>query len=668
MAHAPWAPCGRARAQFDTGNNAVKQEQFLNVLSAEEAERVFREAIRPRPLEAQTVPLAEALGRICAETVVSTIDVPFFDRSNLDGFAVRAEDTFGAEEQAPRLLRLNEEVLHTGVAPRQTVAAGTATAIATGGVMPRGADAVLMVEHTLPVEGGIHALHAVVPGEAVSFAGTDIGAGETVLHRRTLLTSRETGVLAAIGRATVDVVRRPRVAILSTGDEIIAPGAPMTLGRIYDSNATIIADAVRELGAEPVSLGIVPDDEALLEARLREALRCDVVLLSGGTSKGAGDLNYKVVRRLGGGGPESPGILVHGVALKPGKPLCLAKLHGRPVAILPGFPTSAVFTFHAFVAPVLRLMAGQPEAAAHTVEARLPLRVNSEKGRTEFLLVNLVESDHGYAAYPMGKGSGSVTAFSKADGFIAIGRNTELLEEGSRLPVTLIGAALAPADLVVIGSQCVGLEHLLSLMSEAGWRVKSIAVGSQGGLLAAKRGECDVAGMHLLDERTGEYNRPFLDETLELLPGYGRKQGLVFRRDDPRFSAAAGAGHAQALRAALAHPDCLMINRNRGSGTRVLIDKLLAGAKPPGYLVEAKSHNAVAAAVAQGRADWGVAISQVAQGLGLGFLPIVDESYDFALPRARAQRPAVRAFAELLRDARARAGLRALGMSLPETP
>jgi putative molybdopterin biosynthesis protein len=638
----------------------LKQEQFLNVVTAEEAHRIFHDAVRPEPLGEETVPLAQCLGRVLSQNAVSTIDVPYFDRSNVDGFAVRAQDTFGAEESEPVFLKLTDEIIHTNVRPRIEVSEGMATGIATGGVIPRGADAVVMVEQTTPRDGGIMVHKSVVPGGAISFAGTDIGAGETVLQRRTHLTSRETGVLAAIGQAEVPVFRRPRVAILSTGDEIIAPGAPMELGKIYDSNGTIIADAVREIGCEPIPFGIVADDEAKLRAALEEALHHDFVLLSGGTSKGAGDLNYTVVEQMG-----APGILVHGVALKPGKPLCLAKLGGTPLAILPGFPTSAVFTFHEFVAPVLRFMAGYGEAPQGRVSAGLPMRVNSEKGRTEYLLVNLVEGKEGYAAYPMGKGSGSVTAFSKADGFIAIDRNSEYLEGGEQVNVTLIGRELAPADLIVIGSQCVGVDYLLSLMSEAGWRVKFIPVGSQGGLAAASRRECDVAGMHLLDERTGVYNAPFLDDSLELVKGYGRKQGLLFRPGDARFE---GKSLQQAVAAALADEGCLMINRNRGSGTRVLIDDLLKGAKPQGFHVEAKSHNAVAAAVKQGRVDWGVAIENVAKPLELGLIPIVDEEYDFALPKERMERPAVQAFREILRRETTRQGLRALGMSVEESP
>ncbi|MCZ6553997.1 MAG: molybdopterin biosynthesis protein [SAR324 cluster bacterium] len=633
----------------------MKQEQFLNVVTAEEAHRIFREAVAPAPLGEEAVPLEQALGRVLSQDIVSRVDVPAFDRSNVDGYAVRAEDTYGAEELTPVNLELNREVLHTGRAPEIEVRPGTATAIATGGVIPRGADAVVMVEQTQPGDGGIRVYKPVVPGGAITYAGTDIGAGETILHRRIPLTSRETGVLAAIGWSSVPVFLRPRVAVISTGDEIVAPGGPIALGQIYDSNATVIADGLRELGCVPVSFGIVPDDAAQLEDALRRALECDFVLLSGGTSKGEGDLNYTVVGRLG-----PPGILVHGVALKPGKPLCLAMIGKTPVAILPGFPTSAVFTFHEFVAPVLRSMAGLRGADPVELRARLPMRVNSEKGRTEYLLVNLVQGAEGLAAYPLGKGSGSVTTFSKADGFVAIGRNVELLEAGHEATVTLLGRGLTHADLIVIGSHCVGLDYLLSLMSGEGWRVKFIAVGSQGGLAAVRRAECDLAGIHLLDEASGTYNAPFLDDSLQLVKGYGRKQGILFRPDDARF---AGKSLEEAL-AAVRDADTIMFNRNRGSGTRVLIDQLLQGSQPAGYRAEAKSHNAVAAAVHQGRVDWGVAIENVAAPLGLGFLPVKDEEYDFALPKSRMAREPVRAFLELLDSDSAREGLRGLGMNV----
>ena len=653
-----------------------EQQQFLQVLDRDEAERRFRAALNLAPLGVESIALDAALGRVLASDVVSPVDVPSFDRSNVDGFAVIAEDTFGASEEVPRVVQLADEVLHTGVVPSVAVVRGSAVAIATGGMVPRGADAVVMVEYTdvrPPTSSGLgHQLRigrAVAAGAGVSFAGTDITAGETVLRLGQVLTSRDTGVLAAIGVSIVDVWRRPVVAILSTGDEIIAPGQPMGPARVYDSNAQILGHAIRELGGEPRRFGIVPDEVEALRAAVRSALsQADVVLLSGGTSKGAGDVSYRVVAELTG-----PGIVAHGVALKPGKPICLAATEGRPVVVLPGFPTSAIFTFHEFVAPVLRAMAGRADDHRATVPARLAVRVNSEVGRTEYLLVGLVKDASGagedgagaaLVAYPMGQGSGSVTTFSRADGFTTIDRHEEIVPAGTMLAVQLLAPALQVADLVVIGSHCIGLDYLLSALEQQGVRTKFLAVGSLGGLEAAKRGECDVAGVHLLDPATGEYNRPFLTPGLTLVPGYGRMQGVVFRHGDARFE---GRALADATAAALADPSCVLVNRNQGSGTRVLIDRLLAGIKPPGHAVQPRTHNAVAAAVAQGRADWGVTIDTVARRADLGFIPLQREQYDFVVPAARAARSAVQAFRALLQTPETRQALVRLGLMPQES-
>jgi putative molybdopterin biosynthesis protein len=625
--------------------NRMTQEQFLNVVDRDEAERVFRAAIDCRPLGHQSVPLEDALGRVLAEDVVAAVDVPSFDRSNYDGFAVRAADTYRASEEEPRRLRLFPEAIATGRTPQQTVEPNTAVGIATGGMLPRGADAIVMVEHTDVAGAGdvLLVTRAVVPGHGMSFAGTDISRGETVLRRGELLGSRETGVLAAIGMAAVRVWRRPRVGILSTGDELLPPGESMKPAGVYDSNAQILADAVRELGGAPVRMGIVDDDLDALRRKLHQAIEAtDLVLLSGGTSKGAGDVSYRAVREL-----SEPGIVAHGVALKPGKPICLAAHRGKAVVVLPGFPTSAIFTFHEFVAPVIRMLGGRPVGQRHTVDARMAMKVLSEPGRTEFLLVGLVDTGEGLTAYPMGKGSGSVTAFSKADGFVTIGRHEEIVAAGAPVVVQRLAEESPLADLVVIGSHCVGLDYLLGRLHDRGFRTKFIAVGSTGGLQALARGECDLAGIHLFDPNTGQYNAPYITPELRLLGGYGRSQGLVFRKGDPRF---AERSVADALASALADPACMMVNRNQGSGTRILVDRLLGGRQPPGYPVAARSHNAVAAGVAQGRADWGVAIRWAAEHQGLGFLPLEDEQYDFAVLAGRWDRPAVAAFRALLAD------------------
>jgi len=639
-----------------------EQEQFLQVLDRDEAERRFRAAIDLTPRGVETVPLDAALGRVLAADVISPVDVPSFDRSNVDGFAVVAENTFGASEEAPRSVQLGEEAIHTGVVPRTVIRPGTAVSIATGGMVPRGADAVVMVEHAETDGRELRIARAVTAGTGVSFAGTDITAGETVLRRGQLLTSRDTGVLAAIGVAGVEVWRKPIVAILSTGDEIIAPGEPMQPAKVYDSNAQVLADAVRELGGEPKRLGITHDDLPALREKLQHALDCaDIVMLSGGTSKGAGDLSYRVVAEL-----REPGIVAHGVALKPGKPICLAATRGRPVVVLPGFPTSAIFTFHEFVAPVIRLLAGRGSEERTSVPARLAVKVNSEIGRTEYLLVGLVETADeaagtSLAAYPMGQGSGSVTTFSRADGFATIGRHQEIVQAGTLVEVQLLGRELQLADLVVIGSHCIGLDYLLGQLQEEGVRAKFLAVGSTAGLEAARRGECDVAGIHLLDPKTDQYNRPFLTPGLDLVDGYGRAQGVVFRRGDRRFE---GRTARDAVAAASSDPSCLMVNRNQGSGTRALIDRLLVGVKPAGYAVQPRNHNAVAAAVSQGRADWGVTLVTVAGNAGLGFLPVQEERYDFVVPKSRANRPGVIAFKTLLAEPSTRDALARLGMKV----
>ncbi len=639
------------------------QHQFLEVIDRDEAERRFRTAIRLEKLGEELVPLDAGLGRILSRDVISPVDVPSFDRANVDGFAVHAADTYGAREELPRRLRLLPEIVATGAQPNSHIRPGQAITIATGGMIPRGADSVVMVENVDEQEDSILVRRAVTPGAYISFAGTDITRQETVLREGDLLTSRETGVLAAIGTTSIWVCRRPRVAVISTGDEIIAPGETMRPGLVFDSNARILADAIIELGGEPVCQGIVRDNEEDLRNQLATGLRdCDIVVLSGGTSKGAGDLSYRVVQEL-----TDPGIVAHGVALKPGKPICLAASRGKPVVILPGFPTSAVFTFHEFVAPVIRHLGGQAPRSRNTVQARMAVRVNSEIGRTEYLLVGLVSMDLSEAgphnenrqliAYPMGKGSGSVTAFSRADGFVTIGRHDEIVEAGAFVSVELLGRNLRVADLVVIGSHCIGLDFLLSELQRRGWHTKFLAVGSTAGLEAARRGECDLAGIHLLDPVTGKYNLPFLSSDLDLIEGYGRLQGVVFRRGDERFQ---GRTAREVVALVKELPDCLMVNRNQGSGTRVLIDQLLAGAQPSGFPNQPRNHNAVASAVAQKRADWGVTIRSVAEKANLGFLPLANEQFDFVIPHNRLSRPAVVAFIELLQDPVVRSKLREL--------
>jgi putative molybdopterin biosynthesis protein len=574
------------------------------------------------------------------------VDAPPFDRSTMDGFAVRAADVAAAAPARPARLVLTGEIVAAGVEPRRAVEAGLATPIATGGPIPRGADAVVMIEATEPDGAtGVAVTRAVAPGQNIAFAGSDIARGQTLIHKGVVIGSREIGMLAAVGLAEIEVWRRPRVAVLSTGDELAQPGEALRPAAIYDSNGPIVAAAVAEDGCEVAMRLALPDNVAALRDALKRAhAECDVVILSGGTSKGAGDLTYRLIGELG-----APGIVAHGVALKPGKPLCLAVCDGKPVVALPGFPTSAMFTFHDIVAPALRRMAGLPPRQETEVEATIPARIPSELGRTEFVMTALARSGEGLVAHAVGKGSGAVTAFAQADGFVAIDALSDALPAGACATVKLFSPHLRIPDLVIAGSHCVGLDAVAGRLAEAGIATRILALGSLGGLQALKRGEADVAPIHLLDAASGAYNAPFLSEGMRLVPGWRRLQGVVFRKGDARFEWRVAAEAAAAI---LADADALMVNRNQGAGTRTLIEGLLKGARPPGYWNQPRSHNAVAASVAQGRADWGVAIRPIADAFGLGFLPLADEHYDFAVTTEPARAESVAAFEAALAAAR----------------
>ena len=639
----------------------AQQKQFLDVISPDLAKSRFESALAITPSE-EVINLNQALGRTLSRDVIAKVNVPSFDRSNLDGFAVKASDTIGAEEHSPITIQLLEQPISAGVIPNQEIVHGIAASIATGGMLPRGADAIVMVENADIRDNKLAVLKAVSPGTGIAFAGTDVSSGQIILYQGDILTSRETGILAAIGETKIHVWKRPIVAILSTGNEIIAPGQTMVPGKVFDSNARIIADAVKELGGEPLELGIASDDVTQLRDKINLALsKADMVLLSGGTSKGEGDLSYQVVYEL-----NDPGVIVHGVALKPGKPICLAASQGKPVVVLPGFPTSAIFTFHEFIAPVIRQLAGLLPASHSIEKAELSVRVNSEIGRAEFLLVRLLEESQNktteqkpkLAAYPIGKGSGSVTTFSNADGFVRIDQHVELLESGTEVEVQLISPDTKPADLVIIGSHCMGLDLIMSLLKRKGIQVRFMSVGSSAGLIAVKRGQCDIAGMHIFNPKKNTYNQHCLTDDLHLIKGYHRKQGIIFRKNDNRFF---GKDIKEVIKQVKNDDSCLMINRNLGSGTRVLIDQLLDGHKPNGYLIQTSNHRAVFAAIQQERADWGVATQSSTED-DTGFLAIQDECYDFMISKSKLQKKAVQVFIELLKDETVQSSLAKLGL------
>jgi molybdenum cofactor synthesis domain-containing protein len=408
---------------------------FLRVRTLEDAKRSLEEHWRPKP-SAVEAPLERAGGRILAEDVVSRVDLPPFDRAAVDGYAVRAADTFGADEGAPIELLCVGRV-RAGDWPKLRIDKGKCAEIATGAPMPKGADAVVMVEHTIAERGAVRVYRAVAPGENVVGRASEVKRGEVVLRAGRRLTPQVIGTLAAVGVKKVKVFRRPAVAVISSGAELARPGSRLAPGKVYDVNGPAICEAVRACGCEPVYLGITRDEPEQVRSKIERGLAsCEVVIISGGSSAGRGDVVPSVASKMG-----KPGLLVHGLAMRPGKPTFVAVVGGKPVFGLPGYPVSALMVFDQLVAPYLRELAGERQPRRERVMARLGRRILSAKGRRELVPVRLARRNGELLAEPLLKGSGAITSLSTADGYIEVPLGREMVEEGEIVEVVLFGGA-----------------------------------------------------------------------------------------------------------------------------------------------------------------------------------------------------------------------------------
>jgi putative molybdopterin biosynthesis protein len=414
-------------------------EMFRKLLTLDEAKKALSEKLQPKPLGTELVPLLEAHRRVLAENAVSELDIPPFNRSTVDGYAVKADDTFGAEESQPVKLKICGSVV-IGELPKLSVEAGEAAEIVTGAPIPEGADAVVMVEDTDRQNGEVQIFSSVTYGENVMKKGSDIKNGETVLKAGTLLGSRETGVLAALGTAKVEVYVVPTVAVLSTGAEVTEPGKELPPGKIYDINAYSLCAAVLESGGKPVYQGVVPDDKAVLREALLKALdSADVVVTSGGVSVGPKDIMPETVGSLG-----KPGLIFSGVAVKPGKPVTVALVGSKPVFSFPGHPTSALLTFHLLARPVIQVMAGGVARELAVVRAVAGGRMFAAKGRRTFVMVRLKKESSGrVVAEAVESGaSGAITTLAKADGFVEIPENVQFVDADEEVAVRLFRETL----------------------------------------------------------------------------------------------------------------------------------------------------------------------------------------------------------------------------------
>ena len=397
---------------------------FGALLSFEEAKRIVEASIKPVN-RVETVSIDDAVGRVLAEDMVAALSIPSFNRAAMDGYAVKAKDTFNSGQLRPMVLTLIG-ALHAGEIPREKVDSGQCLQIATGAVMPRGADAVVMVEDTEAENGRVKIFKSVSPGANVGKKGEDIKEGALVLRDGFVLEPGRVGVLASQGLKQIRVYEKPRVAVLPTGEEVVEVGKRLRQGQLYDINSHTIAAVVKANGGVPHRVGIAGDNLDELRATIAEALKSDLVVLSGGSSVGDRDLLVDVLQDWGE-------ILFHGIQIKPGKPTIFAILDGKPLFGMPGYPTSCLINTYLFILPVLRKMAHLPLRRGETVEAKLGRRVPGSVGRRQFLTVKVENGE----AVPVFKESGAITSVAEADGYIEIAENIDLLEKGEPVTVTL---------------------------------------------------------------------------------------------------------------------------------------------------------------------------------------------------------------------------------------
>ncbi len=624
---------------------------YLHDIPLSQAQEKLREALQAadlwRVLGAETIPLDEnALGRVTAEPIWALSSSPHYHASAMDGFALRAEETAGAQPTAP---------MQFAVVNSQSSAEGgellRAQYVDTGDPLPDWANAVIPIENVEPLdaEGNItQAIRqpaririraAVAPWSNVRPLGEDIVATQLVLPAGRLLKPADLGAIAAAGRQQVRVARKPRVAILPTGTELVPIGSKLKAGDILEYNSLVIAAQIKAMGGEPTRYSITKDDFELIAARVAEAAQShDLVLLNAGSSAGAEDFSAGVVEKLGT-------LLVHGVAVRPGHPVILGVLASPdsnrqiPIVGVPGYPVSAALTVDIFVEPLLAQWLGRRPLELPVETATLTRKIVSPAGDDDFVRVVAGRVGEKLLAAPLSRGAGVITSLVQADGIAVIPRGVQGLEAGAPIDVRLYRSkAELEKTIFCIGSHDLTLDLLAQFLAERDRRLVSSNVGSQGGLVALRRGEAHLAGTHLLDPATGEYNVSYLRQYMPGVPVrlatlVGREQGLLVKKGNPKA--------IKDLRD-LIRPDVTFINRQRGAGTRVLLDYELGklNLNPEtirGYEREEYTHLGVAAAIVSGRADCGLGVAAAAQALDLDFIPLFQERYDLAIPKVHAQ-------------------------------
>jgi putative molybdopterin biosynthesis protein len=625
---------------------AERTSPFLRDVSLNRAREEWRRcrvaAGCPPRVPAAVLPVDRALGRVTAEPIWAARSSPPFDAAAMDGIAVRSAQTAGATESAALLLDGDAFMI-----------------VDTGDPMPDGYDAVVMREHVHYVDGRAELRAAVVPYQHVRSIGEDISATELLLPAGHRLRPVDVAAAAASGATEVTVRRPPVVAVLPTGDEMRPIGSELAPGELMDTNSLMLAAQAQELGCETVLLPIAPDDQPLIAAAIRDAVdRCDLLIVIAGSSAGRDDHTASLIDELGM-------LAVHGVAVRPGHPVVLGAIHSTPVIGAPGYPVSASLTFDIFAAPLLAELEGAAPAPRPVTRARLARKLSSAIGVDDLVRVRLGRVGGSLVASPLPRGAGVLTSLVRADGLLVVPAAVEGHHAGDQVEVSLLrGLPEIERTIVAIGSHDPVLDLAASTLrsSDPGVTLASGNVGSMGGLIALRDGLCHLAGSHLLEPGTGEYTLPYVDRILAgheiaVVRLVHRSQGMLVAPDNPLGLASI---------ADLARPGLRYVNRQRGAGTRVLLDFELgrAGIDPAaivGYAREEPTHLAVAAAIASGRADCGMGVLAAARAFGLGFVPIAEEPYDLVLERETLGDPLLVPLWELLETVGFRSAVEELG-------
>jgi len=601
---------------------------YLESIPLQEALRKWFERLTVEeamnPLPGEKISVTESLGRITSAAVSAMISSPFYHASAMDGYAVRFSDTFGASERTPKCLRVG----------------GQALAVDTGDPIPDGFNAVVMIEdvNIIKKEGSrdsdeeyIEIIAPVTPWQHVRVIGDDIVATELILPENHRIRPVDIGAMLASGHVDVMVRKRPAVVIIPTGTEIVEPGTALQEGNIIEYNSRILGGLVTEWGGIPVRHHIVPDNIGALKQAVLDSLdRGDLIVINAGASAGSEDFTVQALRELGD-------VILHGVNIKPGKPVMLGWIKGKPVLGIPGYPVSAYITFCLFAKPLVYRWQGIGIEDPEFIRAKISRQIASAPGHEEFIRIKVGKVGNQFIATPVSRGAGVLMSLVRADGFIRIPAMSEGIGAGTEIDVELMRSAGDIENTIVcIGSHDNTLDLLANILKKRYPRfsLSSAHVGSMGGLMALKKGEAHIAGTHLLDEETGEYNIPFVkrllsDKKIVLINLVYREQGLLVHKGNPKSIR----GFED-----LTRPDIVFVNRQAGSGTRLLTDKCLreyniSSQDIRGYEREEYTHMGVASAVLTGIADTGLAILASAKALNLDFIPVAKERYDLAIPR-----------------------------------